>query len=118
MQNAIHLEVSEGTVVSAQSSGGSVGSGGGSDTNVLLVNTSDTRSQQLQDMPSTAAPQHTHQNLTAQQLQQLMSCANSCHKNNTNNTNTNCSSPKINLMAELFESEEEEDDDNSEVLVD
>ena len=104
MQNAIHFEqnncvVSEANSLSAQTKG--------SDSNVFTTKSSDMPSM------SSATAHHNHN-------QMVSTATNSCHKNsntNTNSLNTNCSSPKLNLMAELFESEED-DDDNSEVLID
>jgi hypothetical protein len=104
-------------VISEQNVGLIAESNRGSDNNVV------------HSSPSiTSTTSTTHNNFNGQQLQQILTTnttissintINQCnvHKNNNNNNfniSNNSSSPKLNLMAELFESEEEEDD-NSEV---
>ena len=101
MQNAIHFEQNNCVVSEANSL--SVGTKG-SDPNLFH-----SKPEDMPSMPSisTATAHHNHN--------QMVNTTTNCHKNNNNTTNnTNCSEPKLNLMAELFESEEE-DDDNSEV---
>lgn len=98
MQNAIPVEQNNCALNEAKSGSAPTKAG-------------DAKPSDMPSMPSVSA-NTTHHNHNQLASSVTNNAANSCHKNI--NTNTNCSSPKLNLMAELFESEEE-DEDNSEV---